>query len=109
MAGKKDFSEMNLGRVFGTIEQATADHRGQSVITPEEKAKRESTLKTQGRKGAKLPRINLAFSPQNFDFVRVVARASGKSMTEFINLIIAQYRTEHPDLYDKAKALAEEL
>lgn len=47
---------------------------------------------TQGRKGEKLKRINLAFDDVNYEYVRIESRRRGKNITEFINAIIEDYR-----------------
>jgi hypothetical protein len=38
----------------------------------------------------------------NFHFIKIMAKASGKSMTEFTNLVIAAYRREHPEIMRQA-------
>ncbi len=80
----------------------------QAEITPEELAERSSEMRTQGRAGAKLPRVNMALTPENYDFVKVVGAIRGMSMTHYVNWIIEQYRTTHPDIYERAKALVED-
>ena len=109
MASKKDFAGMNTGRVYGAIEQATSNKGQQGTASPQEAAERAANLKTQGRKGCKATRINMAFTPENHEFIKVMARLTGKTMTEFANLAIERYRTEHPELYEQAKAIIEQL
>lgn len=41
--------------------------------------------------GEKVKRINLAMDPELFDACNIMARASGKSMTAFINQILSSY------------------
>ena len=109
MATKKDFSGINTGKVYGAIEQATSRKGQQGTASPQEAAERAANLKTQGRKGCKAVRINMAFTPDNHEFIKVMASVTGKTMTEFTNLAIQRYREEHPELYDKAKAIINEL
>ena len=109
MAGKKDFAGMNTGRVYGAIEQATSRKGQQGTASPQEAQERAAQLKTQGRKGCKAIRINMAFTPENHEFIKIMAKISGKTMTEFANLVVERYRTEHPDLYEQAKAIIEQL
>lgn len=104
MASKKDFAGMNTSRVYSTLEQATGKKGQQTTASPQEAAQRAEEMKTQGRKGCKATRINMAFNPENYSFVRIMASASGKSMTEFTNLVIAAYRKEHPELMEQAQA-----
>lgn len=109
MASKKDFAGMNTGRVYGAIERATSRKGQQGTVSPQEAAERASKLKTQGRKGCKAIRINMAFTPENHDFIKVMAKISGKTMTEFANYAVEQYRLEHSEIYEQAKALIANL
>lgn len=114
---KKDFSTMNTGRaeaaageaVIRKLEQGASNKGQQGEATPQEAAERAAALKTQGRKGCKAVRINMAFSPENHEFIKTMARISGKTMTEFANLCIQKYREEHPDLYEQAKQIINSL
>lgn len=65
------------------------------------------TLQTQGKAGLKLPRINLAFTPSNLDYIRVMAGIRGESMTKFVNHIIEQDRERNGEKYKAAKALVD--
>ncbi len=102
MAGKKDFAGMNTGRVYGAIEQATSRKGQQGTASPQEVQERREQMKTQGRKGCKAIRINMAFTPSNHEFIKVLARATGHTMTDFTNIIIEAYRKEHPELMEQA-------
>jgi hypothetical protein len=99
---KKDFSNISTGRVFGAIEQATSEKGQQGTASPQEAQERMEQLKTQGRKGCKAIRINMAFTPSNHEFIKVLARATGRTMTDFTNLVIEAYRNEHPELMEQA-------
>jgi enhancing lycopene biosynthesis protein 2 len=109
MASKKDFGAINTGRVYNSIEQATSRRGQQGQASPQEAAERAAELRTQGRMGCKAIRINMAFTPDNHQFIKVMAKISGKTMTEFTNLVIERYRTEHPELYEQAKAIIDQL
>lgn len=105
MATKKgDFSAINTQRVYNTIEQATSRKGQQGKASPQEAMDRREALKTQGRKGAKAIRINMAFSPSNHAFIKIMAKATGHTMTEFTNIVIEAYRKEHPELLEQAQA-----
>ena len=43
----------------------------------------------------KQTRINMAFTPENYDFIRRFSRLRGQSMTDFTNHMIDEYREEH--------------
>ena len=109
MASKKDFAGMNTGRVYGAIEQVTSRKGQQGTASPQEAQERAAELRTQGRKGCKATRINMAFTPENHEFIKVMARLTGKTMTEFANLVVERYRNEHPELYEQAKAIIDQL
>ena len=109
MAAKKDFSGMNTGRVYDAIEQATSRKGQQGTASPQEQAERAAQLKTQGRKGCKAIRINMAFTPENHEFIKIMAKISGKTMTEFANLVVERYRNEHPEIYEQAKAIIDQF
>lgn len=120
---KKDFSQLNTGRVYNTIAEATAAPAAHEVqeITPaaeaqeaqtarkprktyteQEKAEFLRTLNTAGKKGVKLPRINLAFSPEVYEFIKTMSRVRGENLTEFVNMVLQEYMEEHRDIYEKA-------
>ena len=117
---KKDFAAIKTeraggdmsqaaGKVFGAVEQATSTKGQQGTASPQEAAERAAELRTQGRKGCKAIRINMAFTPENHEFIKIMASITGKTMTEFTNLVIERYRTEHPEIYEQAKAIKDSL
>lgn len=59
-------------------------------------------MKTAGRKGCRLPRINMAFAPELYDYVKTMSKVSGLTLTEFVNTVIKQYMDTHREQYDKA-------
>lgn len=61
--------------------------------TRREEPKEENTIgSTQGRKGHKLKRINMAYSDSNYEYITMESRRRGISATEFVNKIIEAYR-----------------
>lgn len=118
---KKDFGAISTSRaaggelaqtateVFEKAATATSRKGQQGDVSPEEAAKRASELKTQGRKGCKAVRINMAFTPENYEFVRVIARVKGMTMTAFTNQILEQYREEHSELMEQAQKFIDSL
>lgn len=105
MAKEKDFTAIKTGRVAGNIAAATSRKGSQAKASPEEAHERAEQLRTQGRAGCKAARINMAFTPSNYDFLRIMASVTGKSITEFCNLCIEQYRKDHGELYEKAQEI----
>ena len=60
--------------------------------TQQETQSRAGYIRTQGRKGFKKPRINLAFDSEIFlDKIRNQADKEGKSITQLVNDVIADY------------------
>lgn len=47
---------------------------------------------TQGKKGHKIPRINMGFSPENHEWVKSRSKQLGISATEFVNAILERER-----------------
>lgn len=114
MASKKDFSGISAdttgsGTVFAAIEQGTHTMGQQTTVSPQERAERMSAMRTQGRKGCKAIRINMAFSPENHQFINVVSRAQGITLTAFCNEIVRTYREEHPEMMEHAQAVIDEV
>lgn len=112
---KKDFSNVNTGNVYATIAQATQeDHetaaaqenkpkrKARKTYTEEEALQMLETLQTSGHKGVKLPRINMALTKSNHDYISTLARVRGENMTQFINHIIDEHREAHADIYQRA-------
>lgn len=63
-------------------------------------------MQTQGHKGEKLPRINLALTRDNYKFVITMARAKGMTITKYVNTLVAQERVQkEPKLASLKKAL----
>ena len=119
---KTDFSQVNTGRVYGTIAEATAEPEQEAVEVMQEAAAQEAaqerkprrtyteqeaaeimqTLQTSGRKGIKLPRINLAFTPELHEYIITMSRVRGENLTQFVNYVLRQHMEEHRDIYEKA-------
>ena len=109
MAKKKDFAGVNTSRAYAAIEQATSRKGLQGTASPQEQQERAAELRTQGRKGCKALRINMAFTPDNHQFIKTMSKIHGKSMTEYANMVIEKYRQEHPEIYEQAKAIIEQF
>lgn len=92
MAKKFNINAEGAGALMASVERQTGKTK-QGTATPEEKAAREAEGRTQGRKGCKAPRINLALTSENWDFIS--KWKGGQAPTKFINKIIETYRKEH--------------
>lgn len=92
--------------IIGTQEEYKADEVQEAQVDFTE---RQEALRTQGKKGAKAQRFNMAFTPSNLDFIRVMSKIKGLTMTQFVNEIINREREAQSDTYEKAKSLIENL
>lgn len=115
---KKDFTAAaNTNPVYSAIAEATAAQEAEQIIeaapaaeaphtrktyTEAEAQEFLSSLKTAGRKGVKLPRLNMAFAPEVYDYIRTMSKVSGITLTEFVNKVMKQYMNEHMEQYEKA-------
>jgi len=60
---------------------------------------------TQGKKGQKLPRINMAFSPENLDYLQIISRIEGTSITNFVNQLVKKDRDRRADEVERARSI----
>ena len=105
----KDFKGISAGKVKNTIAEATQEapatqeepkkRKERKTYTAQEVKDYSNALDTTGRKGMKLPRINIAFTPDNYDYVKTMSRVTGQNYTEFINKILLEHREAHGELY----------
>ena len=68
---------------------------------------RQESLRTEGKKGGKAQRFNMAFTPSNLDFIRILSKLKGQTMTQFVNEIIVKEREAQADLYNQLRALSD--
>lgn len=115
---KKDFSKVNTAPIYEAITEATAEaepmpdkikYKDRRTYTADEAREAMEKLRTTGLKGVKLPRINLAFTPTNYEFVQTMARVRGESMTDFINFIMNEVREKHAATFEKAIAFRDAM
>lgn len=92
MAKKSNSLNPTAGLAFGSpVEVKKVD--AQELQEVQHVRKNNDTLNsTQGRKGHKLPRINMAFTPDNHEYIKHASRQLGISVTEFINNLIDEDR-----------------
>ena len=81
----------------------------QTPASEEEAKERMALMQTRGRKGVHLPRINMAFTPENHDFIKTMSLITGQTMTEFLNDIIKQYREEYGQDYAEIVKMREKI
>lgn len=104
---QKDFSQVDNVIAQATVAQGKRKPRKE--YSAQEAAEIAETMHTTGKKGVKLPRINLAFSPSNYQYVEIMSRVRGENLTQFVNKIIQEHREQHGDLYEKAQEFINSL
>lgn len=114
-----NFMQGDSNKVFTAIAEATGEvtdkepgkkkRKKATEYTKEERDKYMQSLKTSGRKGVKLPRINMAFTPENLEYIKCMGRVTGGGMTGFLNLIVHQHAAEHADIYERALQFQKEI
>ena len=107
-AKKKDFSAVDTGRVYTAIEETLEEPQAQEAQHTEDELRgiREAG-KTQGRKGCKAIRFNMAFTPTVYEYIKTMARVRGESVTDFTNYVFVQSMEDNAELYEKAKEFTE--
>lgn len=106
---------MGKNKLFSELEQAkkemehAAGSKAHPVVSDAEKAQRKAEARTRGAKGAKMDRINMAFTPDNFKYLQIMSKIKGQTMTAFCNDIIAEHREAHPEIFEEARALIERM
>ena len=120
---KGKLSEIKTSPIYQEMQQVTTPEAPEAQEEKEEKRSYKprktyckleqdeamNDLRSSGRKGMKLPRINMAFTPQNYDYIKTMAQATGQSLTAFINSVIDASREDNKQLYYKALEFREEL
>ena len=89
----------------------TAGNTGNLNLSRRKKAVEEPQLtearNTRSKKGQYLKRVNVGISEDNFEFLSVMSGAKNMPVSEFINVIIDEYRQPRMEAYKKlAAALA---
>lgn len=109
---KKDFSKVNTGSVYETIAEATADPAPQAIPkrkkdtppTAEEIQLAREQSRTRGRKGVKMLRINMAFTPEIHEYIRTMAQVRGQTVTQFTEAVFRKSMEDNAEIYEQAKA-----
>lgn len=82
------------------------------TMSLKEKKRKEmlDSLRTQGNKdGVKAQRINMAFTPANINFIRIMSAIYGMTMTQYVNSLIDDERLHESGTYERVKELLKSL
>ena len=66
-------------------------------------------MKTAGRKGLKLQRLNIAFAPEKYEYLRLMSAMTGMSYSEFINEVLETHKRQHEATYIEALQLKNKI
>lgn len=77
-------SKKSFGAAAGLFDK-TKEQEGERR---KEERKENGLVGTQGKKGKKLPRINMAFTTENHTYIKKRSRQEGMSITEYVNRLI---------------------
>ena len=91
--GKKDFKDA-AKRFISNAEQDTPDTHdtpsAQETQITHDTPDTQRTHDTQGNRKQKHPRINMAFYGKNLEYLELVSRIEGVSITQYVNDLISK-------------------
>lgn len=90
----------------GSAAKKAANGRGQQARASEaEQEQRRNEGRTQGRKGCKIGRLNMAFTPENLEYLDKMKEATGWNKTKLVNSMLDIYREEYKDILPRLQEL----
>ena len=96
---KKSFKDNNPALAFISTQEAEIEQQ-------EQEAQRTPIAHTtQGKKGQKLPRVNMAFATNNLEYLQLISRIEGVSMTEYVNRLIEADKEARKEIIEEAKKI----
>lgn len=98
----RNIAELIESAALETIEEPIPRQKQGELPTEEIVQMAREQGKTQGRKGCKAHRFNMAFSPKAYDFIVCMARVRGETITGFVNHLIEKCIDENQEVYQKA-------
>jgi len=97
---KKSFRDINPALQFISNTQEV-----QEVQEVHDTQEVQQVQHTQGKKGQKLPRINMAFQTSNLEYLQIISRIEGKSITEYVNNLVEQDRQRNAARLEEARSI----
>lgn len=85
----------------------TKKYKDRKTYTEEEARAILNSMHTAGHKGLKMPRINIAFTPDVRDYILKMSRMQGQSVSEFMNEVMHFYMDSKSGMYDEIMAIIE--
>ncbi len=99
---KKSFKDNNPALAFISTQEAEIEQQEQEA---QEEQRTPIAHTTQGKKGQKLPRVNMAFATNNLEYLQLISRIEGVSMTEYVNRLIEADKEARKEIIEEAKKL----
>ena len=86
----------------------------QEAVATTSKAKAKRSTKAKGGRpkraeDEKASRQNIMINPDQLDYVRLMSRMTGKTHSQFINMVLKWHEEAHGDLYKQAKSMLKKL
>lgn len=104
MTKKKEELQANT-RLIGDVKALQGGRRTMPKATAEEAAERKAERRTQGKKGVKLNRVAASFTPEALEYIKVMSKIRGESMSEFIERVLMQHKAENMAQFEAAKQI----
>lgn len=98
---KKTTATKNASDTQPVKKRGRGEHIRQSY-TEEEIAEARAQGKTQGKKGVHARRFNMAFRPEIYDYITIMARVRGQTITQFTEDVFSLSMKENAKLYEEA-------
>lgn len=77
--------------------------RPRRFADPEEAEAALMAMQTRGRGGVHLKRINMAFAPDVYQYIKYMSAAGNETMTQFVNRVLRQSMDRNTELYKEAR------
>lgn len=111
---KKDFfkEEEATSKALETLNKVSGGKKRKTrtdEYTEAEKQDAMESMQTSGKKGVKLPRMNLAFKPSNYDYLTTICASTGTTKTQFINKLIEESLNKNKKLYEQLKQTSKDI
>lgn len=101
--GVADVPEVENAPITQEAQQPKRIRRPSRPYTAQEVQELTEEGMTQGRKGLKLPRINLAFKVDVYNYVRTMSRVRGQSISDFLDSALRENMERNKDIYQEAQ------
>lgn len=105
----KNFNSIDTGRVYESIEKATAKGRKQKTASPEEIEQRQQEGRTRGRKGCYRDSFTIALTPQNHEYLKIMAKMTGQSAGEFLDYLLQAHKRANAEAVAQLMELNERI